>query len=53
MGKPRHINRTLAVHDQRMTPEDFRALTPLTYAHINPYGKFELDMQQRLPLDAA
>jgi TnpA family transposase len=38
---------------ERMTPEDFRALTPLTYAHINPYGTFELDRQQRLPLDAA
>lgn len=38
---------------ERMTPEDFRALTPLTYAHINPYGKFELDMQQRLHLEAA
>src|SRR5262245_34708117 len=38
---------------ERMTPEDFRALTPLTYAHINPYGTFELDMQQRLPLEAA
>jgi TnpA family transposase len=38
---------------ERMTSEDFRALTPLTYAHINPYGKFELDMQQRLHLDAA
>jgi hypothetical protein len=25
-----------------MTPEDFRALTPLTYAHINPYGKFQI-----------
>jgi hypothetical protein len=36
-----------------MTPEDFRALTPLTYAQINPYGTFELDMQQRLHLDAA
>ena len=35
------------------TPEDFRALTPLTYAHINSYGTFELDMQQRLHLDAA
>ena len=22
---------------ERMTPEDFRALTPLTYEHINPY----------------
>jgi TnpA family transposase len=38
---------------ERMTPEDFRALTPLIYAHINPYGKFELDMQQHLSLDAA
>jgi TnpA family transposase len=38
---------------ERMTPEDFRALTPLTYEHINPYGTFELDMQQRLHLDAA
>jgi hypothetical protein len=38
---------------ERMPPEDFRALTPLTYAHINPYGTFELDMQQRLHLDAA
>jgi hypothetical protein len=38
---------------ERMTPEDFRALTPLTYAHINPYGTFDLDLQQRLPLDAA
>jgi hypothetical protein len=38
---------------ERMTPEDFRALTPLTYAHINPYGTFELDMQQRLHLDVA
>ena len=27
-----------------MTPEDFRALTPLIYAHINPYGDFNLDM---------
>ena len=27
------------------------ALTPLVHAHINPYGIFELDMSQRLPLD--
>ena len=26
-----------------MTPEDFRALTPLIYHHVNPYGVFELD----------
>jgi TnpA family transposase len=36
-----------------MTPDDWRALTPLIYAHINPYGTFELDMQKRLHLEAA
>ena len=38
---------------ERMTPEDLRALTPLIYAHINPYGTFELDMQKRMSLIAA
>jgi len=37
----------------RMTPEDLRALTPLIYAHVTPYGTFKLDMQERLPLAAA
>jgi TnpA family transposase len=37
----------------RMAPDDWRALTPLIYAHINPYGTFELDMQKRLQLEAA
>lgn len=37
---------------QRMALEDFRGLTPLFYAHINPYGIFELDMEKRLPLAA-
>jgi hypothetical protein len=37
----------------RMTPDDWRALTPLIYAHINPYGTFELDRQKRLYLEAA
>jgi hypothetical protein len=31
--------------------EDLRALTPLIYAHVNPYGRFELDMETRLLLD--
>ncbi len=35
----------------RLTSVDLRALTPLFYAHINPYGSFELDMDARLPLD--
>ncbi|GAB6172486.1 hypothetical protein JCM15765_19640 [Paradesulfitobacterium aromaticivorans] len=34
-----------------MTPEDFRALTPLVYTHINPYVTFKLDMHERLPLE--
>jgi TnpA family transposase len=38
---------------ERMQPDDLRALTPLIYAHINPYGKFDLDMQKRLHLLAA
>lgn len=34
----------------RLTTEDMRALTPLIHAHINPYGLFPLDMNQRLVL---
>jgi hypothetical protein len=34
-----------------MEMEDLRALTPLIYAHVNPYGRSELDMKTRLPLD--
>jgi hypothetical protein len=30
---------------------DYRALTPLIYHHVNPYGVFELDMKKRLVLD--
>jgi Tn3 transposase DDE domain len=45
---------------RRMTPDDLRALTPLIYTHITPYGTFStpygtfrLDMNERLPLEAA
>lgn len=34
-----------------MTPEDFRALTPLIYSHVNPYGHFNLDMNERIPIE--
>jgi len=34
-----------------MQPEDFRALSPLIYAHINPYGVFDLDMSTRLSIE--
>ena len=36
---------------QRMTPEDLRALTPLIYTHVTPYGTFRLDMSKRLDID--
>lgn len=32
----------------RMTPEDHRGLTPLIYAHVNPYGRFDLDLDSRI-----
>jgi TnpA family transposase len=35
---------------ERMKPEDLRALTPLIYSHVNPYGLFRLNMEERLPL---
>jgi hypothetical protein len=34
----------------RLTEEDARGLTPLLYGHVNPYGRFDLDMSKRLPL---
>ena len=34
----------------RLTAIDLRALSPLKWQHINPYGTFTLNMQQRLPL---
>ena len=37
---------------KRMTPDDWRGLTPLIYAHVNPYGRIELDMGSRLSLAA-
>ena len=34
-----------------MKPKDFRALSPLIYANINPYGVFDLDMSTRLSIE--
>ncbi|MFQ5853144.1 MAG: Tn3 family transposase, partial [Candidatus Binatia bacterium] len=44
------IQRVLAepAWKDRLTLEDLRGLTPLIYAHINPYGSFLLDMEERL-----
>jgi hypothetical protein len=32
---------------------DHRGLTPLIYAHINPYGRFEVDLNKRIDFDRA
>lgn len=36
---------------KKLEPRDLAALTPLIWEHVNPYGRFELDMNARLPLD--
>jgi TnpA family transposase len=36
----------------RLTPEDRRALSALFWTHVNPYGRFRLDMTKRLDLEA-
>ena len=35
----------------RLTPRDLHALTPLFWGHVNPYGRFDLDMRTRLDLN--
>lgn len=36
---------------ERMQDDDYRAMTPLVYNHITPYGFFDLDMDKRLPIE--
>ena len=36
----------------QLTPADLRALTPLKWQHINPYGTFSLNMEERLPIES-
>ncbi|MFD2054808.1 Tn3 family transposase [Mesorhizobium calcicola] len=35
----------------RLTPEDYRGLTPLIYGHVNPYGRFDLDLDRRIDFE--
>jgi TnpA family transposase len=35
----------------RLQAEDLRALTPLFYLHVHPYGWFDLDLNKRLPIE--
>ncbi len=55
-----HVNTLLlqrvlgdAEWEQRLTEADRRALTPLFWSHVNPYGRFRLDMDTHLDLGAA
>jgi hypothetical protein len=34
-----------------MTPRDLAALSPLLTQNINPYGRFELDLETRLLIE--
>ncbi|MFE7211927.1 hypothetical protein ACFU93_18385 [Streptomyces sp. NPDC057611] len=34
-----------------MTDADRRALSPLLWMHVNPYGRFRVDVYRRLDLD--
>ncbi|MCX4792368.1 transposase [Streptomyces sp. NBC_01221] len=37
----------------KLTDADRRALSRLFWTHVNPYGRFELDMNSRLDLELA
>ena len=51
MREPPFTVFTNAFGPGKLTAEDKRALTPLIYAHVNPYGIFRLDMNARLLID--
>ena len=36
----------------RLTAADYRALTPLLSMHINPYGLFPIDFNQRIEINS-
>jgi len=37
--------------EKRLTNRDLDALTPLIWDHVNPYWRFDLDKEVRLPID--
>jgi hypothetical protein len=36
---------------RQIKKEDLRALTPLIYSHVTPYGQFRLDLSERIPIE--
>jgi TnpA family transposase len=49
------VEKTLEQHQllPHLTAADYRALTPLFYEHVNPYGLFTLDLDRPSLLEAA
>jgi TnpA family transposase len=49
------VEKTLEQHQllPHLTDADYRALTPLFYEHVNPYGLFTLDLDRPSLLEAA
>jgi len=35
-----------------LSERDYRGLSPLIYLHINPYGRFEVDLTKRIDFGA-
>ena len=36
--------------EKRLTQSDERAITPLIFSHVNPYGTFKLDLNERISM---
>ena len=36
--------------EKKLTATDLRAITPLIFSHVNPYGTFKLDMKERISM---
>lgn len=36
---------------KRLNADDLRALTPLFFGHVTPYGIFNIDLEERLALE--
>jgi hypothetical protein len=49
------VEQTVAQHQLReqFSGDDRRALTPLFFEHVNPYGPFDLDVTRPSFLEAA
>jgi hypothetical protein len=35
---------------KKLTNTDKRAITPLIFSHVNPYGTFKLDLKERISM---